>query len=310
MRPKSRRKNKHKKSLKNIHILTALIALILFSYFFTNLNKVISFVNPKIFEGKLISGKSLGNIFLTPPPTSTPTLSPTLIPTATPVPLVGYCLNVPVLMYHHIQPDAEAQARGQRALSIDSGQFDLQMSYLISRGYSVISAKQLADALISHAGLPQKSIVVTMDDGYSDIYSYAYPILQKYHITASLMIPTGLLGGADYMSWGQLEEMVHSGLAYVIDRTWSHYAITHGSIDKIKYEIETGKQQLQDHTGQSVDLFGYPYGAISANAIPILRSEGFVGAFSEIPGHWQCDSFIMSLHRTRIGNASLSSYGL
>ncbi len=149
-----------------------------------------------------------------------------------------------------------------------------------------------------------------MDDGYGDIYSFAYPILQKYHIIANLMIPTGLLGGADYLSWSQLEEMVHSGLAYVTDHTWSHYAITRGPLDKIKFEIETGKQQLQDHTEQNVNLFTYPYGAISANAISILQSEGFIGAFSEIPGFWQCDSFVMALHRTRIGNAPLSHYGL
>lgn len=242
-----------------------------------------------------------------PTPTLTPT--PTPSPTPTPIPLVGFCLNIPVLMYHHIQPNAEAESKGQKALSVDNGQFDLQMGYLVSSGYSVISAKQLVDALISHTQL-SKSIVVTIDDGYNDIYSYAYPILQKYHIIANLMIPTGLMGGADYLSWGQLEEMVHSGLVYVGDHTWSHYAVTQGSNDKIKYEIATGKQQLQDHTGQNVNLFTYPYGAFSNNAISALQQAGFVGAFSGIPGHWQCDSFLMTLHRTRIGNAPLSYYGL
>jgi peptidoglycan/xylan/chitin deacetylase (PgdA/CDA1 family) len=124
-----------------------------------------------------------------------------------------------------------------------------------------------------------------------------------------LMIPTGLLGGQDYLTWNQVTEMVHSGLAYVGDHTWSHYSITHGPADKINFEIATGKQQLQDYTGQNVNIFTYPYGSFSNNAITALRQNGITGAFSEIPGHWQCDSFVMALHRTRIGNSSLANYG-
>lgn len=287
-------------------ILLAVVVFILL-YLFISSQKVTSLVGSKLSQEKLISPVSLGKVPLTPPP-ATPT--PTLTPTPTPIPLIGYCLNVPVLMYHHIQPEAEAQAKGQKSLTVDSGEFDNQMGYLTSHGYSAITSLQLVEALINHSGLPSKSIVITMDDGYSDIYQYAYPILQKYHIIANLMIPTGLIGGVDYLSWGQLEEMAHSGLAYVGDHTWSHYAITSGSDDKIKFEIDTAKQQLQDHTGQNVNIFTYPYGAINNRAIAALRQSGIVGAFSEIPGHWQCDSFLMTLHRSRIGNANLSYYGL
>lgn len=242
----------------------------------------------------------------------TPILSPTptSIPTPTPVPLIGYCLNVPVLMYHHIQPNSEAENKGQKALSIDVDAFDRQMDYLVSSGYTTISAKQLADALINKTSLPQKSIVITIDDGYRDVYQYVYPILQKYRVVANLMIPSGLMGGTDYLSWGELQEMTRSGLVFVGNHTWSHYSITRGPLDKIKFEIATGKQQLQDYTGQNVETFTYPYGEFNDNAILVLKNEGFVAAFSEIPGFWQCDSFIMALHRTRIGNSHLSYYGL
>jgi peptidoglycan/xylan/chitin deacetylase (PgdA/CDA1 family) len=259
----------------------------------------------KNIDEKLINETALGNIKLTLPP-STPT--PTSIPTPTPVPLVGYCLNVPVIMYHHIQPTAEAQARGQTALSLDNGVFDSQMAYLASSGYSAISAGQLVEALVNHTELPAKSIVITMDDGYNDIYTYAYPILQKYHIIANLGVITGLVGGADYASWGQIEEMSRSGLMYMVNHTWSHYSVTQNS-DKSRYEIATAKQQLQDHTGQNIDTFIYPYGAINSSAISNLQLEGVRGAFSEIYGFWQCDSFLMALHRVRIGNSSLASYG-
>lgn len=250
---------------------------------------------------------SKDGIVLTPPP-STPT--PTSIPTPTPFPLVGYCLRVPVLMYHHVQPQSQAVDKGQTATSVDNGIFDQQIQYLTSQGYTLLTAKELVDALQNKSQTPSKSVVVTLDDGYLDNYQYAYPIFKKYNVKGNFMIATGLVGGADYMSWENIKEMAGSGLAYFTDHTWSHYGVGYGSADKVKYEIITAKQQLQENTGRVVNVFTYPYGSFNDLSISILKQEGFAGAFSTIFGDVQCDSFIMALHRRRIGNSPLSTYGL
>lgn len=307
MRTKRRRKNKSNKSASKLILLIVLVAIAFLSYSSINFSRILELVSPKSLETKLIPAELLRNIRLTPP-SSTPT--PTSIPTPTPIPLIGYCLNVPVLFYHHVQPQNQAIEKGQTSFSVDNGVFDQQMAYLVSSGYTTITARVLVDALRSKTQLPSKSLLVTLDDGYKDIFDYAYPIFQKYHITANLLIPTGLLGGSDYMSWGQLKEMKNSGLIYLIDHSWSHYSVNYGSTDKIKYEINTARQQLQDNTGQIVDIFGYPYGGFDDLSISVLKQEGFTGAFSTIFGDVQCDSFIMALHRRRIGNSPLSYYGL
>ena len=56
-----------------------------------------------------------------------------------------------------------------------------------------------------------KGILVTIDDGYKDAFEYAFPILQKYRITANFMIATGLTG-EDNMSWDQISQIKQSGL--------------------------------------------------------------------------------------------------
>jgi len=234
-------------------------------------------------------------------------LKPGALPTQT---QSGYCISVPVLLYHHIQPQSEAIRKGQTSLSVDNGIFDLQMKYLLENGYNTINAPTLINALLSRTPLPSKSIIVTIDDGYKDAFFYAFPILKKYHITANFMIAAGLIGGSDYMSWDDINQLKQSGLAYFVNHTLSHFAVSHGASDKIHYEILTGKQQLEQNTGQTVNIFAYPYGYFNNNAISILQSDGFSGAFSTIPGFLQCDSFIMTLHRNHVGNAPLSAYGL
>lgn len=242
--------------------------------------------------------------FPTTSPSATPT--PTLAPTPTPKPL-GYCLSIPVLLYHHIQPADVASKKGQSSLNVDNSIFDQQMAYLKQKGYSFVTVGQIADALRTKSTLPEKSIAITIDDGYKDLYDNAFPIFKKYGIVANLMIPTGLLGGADYISWPQLEEMVHSGM-FVSNHTWSHYALARGPHDKVVFEIDTAKNQLAEH-GMSSNVFTYPYGSFNNEVITVLEQKGYVAAFSTLPGTLQCDSFIMALHRTRIGNASLSYYG-
>jgi len=114
------------------------------------------------------------------------------------------------------------------------------------------------------------------------------------------------------MDWGELRQMVGSGSIFAYDHTWSHYPVGSGSPDKDQYEILTAKQQLESNLGKPVTIFTNPYGSGENNprVVAELEQDGFSGAFSTIPGSYQCDSFIYSLHRTRIGNTPLFSYGL
>ncbi len=228
----------------------------------------------------------------------------------------GFCLQVPVLLYHHVQPQSVAQQKGQTSLNVDNGIFDQQMGYLAAKGYQTISAEQLINALVAHTKLPANSVVITLDDAYLDNYIYAYPIFQKYHLTANLMIPTGLLGNTSgtnsYFSWDQLKEMVGSGIVFAYNHTWSHFAMGAGPREKDIFEITTAQQQLKDHLGKAYPLFVYPYG--SGQTVGwvqnLVKQNGFLAAFSTLGGRFQCEGNIFVLPRIHVGNAPLSAYGI
>lgn len=95
-----------------------------------------------------------------------------------------------------------------------------------------------------------------------------------------------------------------------INHTWSHAHLGSLSDEEAKVEIMTAKKQLEEKLGKTVNIFAYPYGSENQRIINILKQNGFIAALSTIPGSTQCDSFIMKLHRTRIGNAPLVQYGL
>lgn len=254
----------------------------------------------------------LNTYIASPSPTITPIKSEI---TPTPV-YIGYCLRVPVLLYHHIAPWPIAKAKGQTSLDVDSNIFDQQMGFLKAKGYTFYFAQDLVNALISHTALSQKPIVITIDDGYDDVYTYAYPVLKKYDIKATLFIPTGLLGvssGANsYFSWDQLKDMLGSGLVMADNHTWSHFPMGTKGAAKDQYEIATAQSQIQQYTGKNSLTFAYPYGTNAGSGFVHneLISNGIKGAFSTISGTIQCDSFILSLHRTRIGSIPFPAFGI
>lgn len=246
---------------------------------------------------------------------TSPAATPSATATPTPVAPLGFCLSVPIIEYHHVQPLDVARARGQTSLSVDPIFFDQQMAYLVAQGYVSLTGEQLINALINHTALPSKSVVITLDDAYEDQYAYAFPILQKYHLIANIMVPTGLLGGQgnnQYLSWDELKRMVQSGTFFADDHTWSHYPMGSGAKEKDQFEIMTAKNQLESNLNVHVTVFTYPYGTNAANPAiwQELQQDGFSGAFSDTEGKYQCQNEIFDLKRTHIGNAPMSAYGL
>lgn len=241
----------------------------------------------------------------TPP---TPSVSPTPTPIPTPDPVVyGPCKNVPVALYHHVQPNEEASLRKQTSISVDSKIFAEQMVYLSSRGYNTITADQLLSVLTGT--FPSKPILLTFDDGYADFYTYAYPELVKNNLRATVFLSTGLMGGGDYLTWEQIKEMAGSGLVTFGNHTWSHKNLGAADEDKVKYEIETAQQQLLDNGLGPVTSFAYPYGLPSSYAESILKDLGIKTAFTTIPGNIQCAKLPFAMRRSRIGSVALSYYG-
>jgi peptidoglycan/xylan/chitin deacetylase (PgdA/CDA1 family) len=239
-------------------------------------------------------------------------IKPTATPTPTPAQVIpaGYCLKVPVIFYHHIQPMNLAVSEGHGGLTVDAEMFDSQMKYLNDRGYRSISAEELVNALRGKTGLSGNPVVVTIDDGYADNFTYAYQTAKKYRIILNLMIPTGLVENPGYLTWDNLREMTGSGLVYAYDHTWSHFSMPGGDKSKEETEIMTAKKQLEEHLGKPVTIFSYPYGASNSQSVALLAQNGFTGAFTTIPSFYQCDSIIYGLHRNRIGNSPLSNFGL
>jgi peptidoglycan/xylan/chitin deacetylase (PgdA/CDA1 family) len=97
--------------------------------------------------------------------------------------------QVAVLMYHRVCPRNDNWSLDP----LSPQGFEKQMEYFC-RNFEVISLAELSRYLQQRKYLPEKAVVITFDDGYKDNYLYAYPIIKKYHIPATIFLTTGHIG--------------------------------------------------------------------------------------------------------------------
>lgn len=105
--------------------------------------------------------------------------------------------NIAVLLYHRI---LESEYNFWQ-LNVTPTTFEKHMKY-ISENFHLL---RLEDDWKKIVNENEKYIVVTFDDGYVDNYWNALPILEKYHIPATVFVSTDLIGTNEMYWWDELE---------------------------------------------------------------------------------------------------------
>jgi len=212
-------------------------------------------------------------------------------------------------MYHHVEPLEIASQLGHEPLTESNAYFEEHISYLASHHYHFLALEDLVHAIINKKPIPPKSVVITIDDGYIDAYTYAFLDAKKYHAIVNFMIPSGLIGQPDYMLWDHLKEMAASPYVRIYNHTTTHAALGLIDQDQIIQEVTTANQNLQKNLGIKNDIVIYPYGSYNDLAIQTLQQLGMIAAVSTDPGTNECLSNIYKLPRVRVGNEPLEDYG-
>ena len=105
-----------------------------------------------------------------------------------------------IILYHGVYDDSlDLEGRNSSGKHISESTFLSQMNTVI-RNWNVVTMSEIA---LAHQGLfelPEKSVAVTIDDGFSNTYYHAWPILKELGIRATYYLATGLIGTGN-MGW-------------------------------------------------------------------------------------------------------------
>lgn len=192
--------------------------------------------------------------------------------------------RVPILMYHYVEYVRDKKDTIRQLLDIVPAIFIEQIQTLQQAGYTFMTAAELGEVIDGTRQLPPKPILLTFDDGHRDFYTDVLPILEKYHVKATSYVISGFLGGSDFMTPEQVQEVAKSGLVDVGAHTVHHIALAKKPLATVQYELTTSKLAIEALIHKKVVSFAYPYGSFDKQAIQAVEAAGFTTAVSTVPG--------------------------
>lgn len=169
--------------------------------------------------------------------------------------------------------------------------FDAQMKYLKDNQYNVISIEKLVYYLKTKTDIPDKTVVITIDDGYKSTMK-AFKILKKYNYPFTLFLyMEGVARFPAYLTKEQLAELKKYPKITFGNHSYKHlrFAKYPKDGDLKKYEkwlredtIKSGKR-FEKLIGYKPKYYAFPYGEYNQIYIKVLKNLGYEALFTQDP---------------------------
>lgn len=193
-----------------------------------------------------------------------------------------------VLMYHRVV--LTQNTRDLSGNSITADDFDQQLDWLLRHDYTCAPLAAVATALHERQpldALPERSFAITFDDGYSDNYVLAWPILRRYGFTATIFLVTDCIGGSNefdharglnavrMLTRSQIREMHVAGIDFG-SHTCSHPAdLTSLQGPSLEHELLDSRLELESLLDAQCLDFSYPHGKMNAAVEDAVERAGY-----------------------------------
>lgn len=183
-----------------------------------------------------------------------------------------------VLLYHHISEQTP------EITSTTPEIFAEHLAFLQRERIEVLPLGDLVSRNLSGDGSERPQVAITFDDGFSDIYQNALPLLSEYQYPFTVFVNTGSVGQPGYMSWSQLKKLRAAGA------TIANHSVNHGHLirrqegesqaqwgQRIKAELRQAQSAITSQLGEAPDWFAYPFGEFDRPLTELTQELQFLG---------------------------------
>ena len=214
--------------------------------------------------------------------------------------------NPRILMYHMIRN--AIPGKKFNSLRVSPKNFERQIRYLHENGWH---SYMMSEIVAQKDHLPEKSVVITFDDGYQDNLLNALPILRKYGFKATIYLVNDRhdrdwsgyrkaknegagLKDEPKLSDDEVRELLDSGLIEIGAHTLTHANLKNLNAAESHREICRSKEQIEVGFQTSCRSFAYPFGLYDTKDEKIVAECGYSNAVTTevgIADLQMCDPF-------------------
>ena len=202
--------------------------------------------------------------------------------------------ELPILMYHSVLRDEKRS--GKYIVSPHTIEEDL--AYLSGHGYTATLPAELAGIVNRGGRLPEKPVIISLDDGYLNNLTYVLPLLEQYDMKAVIAVVGSYSEKFSekpdpnpayaHLTWADITLLADSGRVEIANHSYDMHRQSprrgakrktgESAADYYNALVEdAGRTQslLEEYCGILPTTYAYPYGHISPESVPILREMGF-----------------------------------
>ncbi len=185
-----------------------------------------------------------------------------------------------VVMYHRVDVAAPADVISQK-LTVSPVQFAQELRSIRRMGFRTIGIADLSRDMATHES-PARAVLLTFDDGYSDQFRYAFPILQRFGDRATFFINVGTIGTRGHLTWHEIEAMSKAGMSIECHGV-DHSDLAALGVAAQSYQIDQCVRTLGTRLQSSVLAYAYPSGDFDARTVELERHAGLLFGFTTDP---------------------------
>src|SRR6266481_2681222 len=172
------------------------------------------------------------------------------------------------LTYHKVVRQAEVKPE---FYTIRAERLERQLELLARSGFQPISPKELAQP----GAKPERSYVLSFDDGTQDHYDFVLPVLARYNQQAIFFVPTSKLDRSGYLQTRTLKKMSEAG--HVIGSHSHEHRRLDGMVEEdIRVQLQLSQNIIRQITGERPTLFAPPGGYITSKVRAIAVEAGML----------------------------------
>ena len=202
--------------------------------------------------------------------------------------------RVPVLMYHRV---GDSRNNLERKYCVSPTRFASHMHTLARAGWRALPIDRFFAWLEGRDVMPERSFMLTFDDGFLGVHEHAAPVLAALRWPATVFLVTQLIGKRDHfnevrhpgsatyplLGVNHIRELLGQGFRFH-SHTRTHADLPTLDDSTLHDELAGARNDLHDLLGESVHYLAYPYGHYDDRVLRAVQDAGYRAAFSVQPG--------------------------
>jgi peptidoglycan/xylan/chitin deacetylase (PgdA/CDA1 family) len=183
---------------------------------------------------------------------------------------------LPILMYHGLHADARASGFDP-VYSVRPHEFAQQLDWLCARGYRTVRLDQLDEPL------PEKSIVISFDDGDASNRAIALPLLRARKMVAEFCITSDFIGQHGMVSANDVRALARAGMG-VQSHGHTHRLLEDLDDAALHSELIISKHRLEALCDREVRAIALPGGRGGTRERDAALRVGYRLVLTSVPG--------------------------